>query len=98
MICLCTSSNQTGTLTQNKMTVTTLILANCGEASLALDADAAALALTGSVYADSNAAIQNVGSYSSTLVLEALVRAGTLCNQSQLQSAQVTRYTCHRTS
>lgn len=74
------------------MTVTTLILANGGEASLALNADAAAAALTASVYTDPNGANQGISSCSSTLVLKALVRAGTLCNQSKLQSAEAARY------
>lgn len=84
------ASDKTGTLTQNEMTVTTLILANGGKATLTLDADAAAAALTGSICTDHQNADRHVAS--STLVLKALVRAGTLCNQSKLQSAEVTRY------
>lgn len=89
------ASDKTGTLTQNKMTVTTVILASneTGNNSLVLEADRAAAVIIGCVCTDGNGAeaMDVSQTYSSDLVLKTLLRAGTLCNQAKLQSVDASR-------
>ena len=82
------ASDKTGTLTQNAMTVTSLILVSSQNDSVCeiIDADVAATALTTSVYTEQCSGASGGLDHSKSCVLKALLRCGTLCNQAKLQA------------